>query len=69
MGKSRQFDGQGIARPDIFDRLKNGTVEHADHAERLAETKPLRRRELFIDDASSNCSNRVFRTWLNCCCV
>ena len=49
MRKARQFDGQGIARPDIFGRLKNGTVEHADHAEGLAETKHLRRRELFMD--------------------
>ena len=48
MGKARQFDGQGIARPDISGGLKNGPVEHADHAEGLAATKHLRRRDLFV---------------------
>jgi hypothetical protein len=48
MGMTRQFDGQGIARPDIFGRLKNGTVEHADYAEGFAAVKHFRRRELFV---------------------
>lgn len=49
MGKARQFDGQGIARPGIFGRLKNGAVEYADHAEGFAAKERLGQRELFMD--------------------